>query len=176
MFFGSRKVKIAKAVVARIAPHFTGLERIIGPLPPQLIYDPYVLGYLTANIMIFTQITSGSRVTTEEHGFIFYEVVKSIFAQNAPTISALASFSEMHQTDPDFLRGAKAAEKILSTMAGFPNFMNDPDVLTARAALSRAGQDLESLMTFGASENSKIASLLQYRLFYRYVMDHYGNN
>lgn len=173
MLFGSKRAKIAKAVIAEIAPQFTSMERLIGPLPPQIIYDPYLLGYLVCSTEIFTQIAGGGRLSLEDRGFILFEVVKSIFGKNTPTHAAFTTFSEAHQANPDFLRGAKAAEKIISTGAGFPDFAADPEVVAAREECRAGGKIFDSLIP-GASENTKVASYLQFRLFNHYIQQRYG--
>jgi len=171
VFFGSRRRKIAQAVLEQVQPQFTGLERVVGPLPPEVATDQYVLGYLIASIGIVTQMVSGGKISAEDKGFVIFDCTKAIFGGNAPSSEHVTSL--MESGHPEFLRGAKAAEKVMCTIAGFPDYENDPDVVAARHEARTVGKSLNFLSP-GAGENANVAGNLQARLFNQYIVQRYG--
>lgn len=173
MLFGSKRRKIAQAVLKQVQPEFAALERLIGPLPPGVASDQYVLGYLVASIGIITQTVSGGKIGAEDKGFVLFHCIKAIFGGNAPSNEQITNLIESGGAKPDFVRGAKAAEKIMCTIAGFPDYENDPEVVAAREEIRTVGKSLDFL-TPGAAENTKVAGHLQAKLFNQYVVQRYG--
>ena len=170
MLFGSKRQKIAQAVLKQVQPQFNGLERVVGTLPPEVATDQYVLGYLIASIGIVIQMVSGGKISTEDKGFVIFDCIKAVFGGNAPSIEHISNLTESGH--PDFLRGAKAADKIMCAIAGFPDYENDPDVVAARREACTLGKSLDFLSP-GADENAKVAGHLQARLLNQYIVQRY---
>lgn len=118
MYFGSKRRKITQAVLQQVQPQFSDLERVIGPLPPELATDQYVLGYLIMSIGIVTQMITGGKISAEDRGFVIFDCTKAVFGAATPSRERITNLTESGH--PDFLRGANAAEKIMCTIARFP--------------------------------------------------------
>lgn len=174
MFFGSKRRKIAHAVLEQIRTDFAYVERLIGPLPPAVAIDQYVFGYLISTIASTTHLISDGKLSAEDKGFVIFHCIKGIFGGNAPSNEQITARTESGRTNPDFMRGVKTADKIMCTLAGILKYENDPEVVAARQEVRTLGKSLDFLDP-GANENSKVASHLQAR-FYQYIVDHHGKS
>ena len=175
MFFGSRRRKATKAVTDQIRPLFADIKRLIGPLPPEIANDKYVLGYIIAYIGLIMLVESDGRLSATDKGLVLFEGIKTALGDIAPSSEQLTTLLETENENADFVRGAEAAKKIMCVTLGWPDYDGDPEIAAARSGLLTAGKSLDFL-TPGSSENIKVAGLLQSRLFFQYITQRYGNH
>jgi len=95
-----------------------------------------------------------------------------MFKPRPPDHAVLGSLLNGTPKDMEFQKGATAALKIQSTLAGYPDFQNDPDVLAARDAVKRIGGSPDFIAP-RADENSNVAAELLRALLYQHVIDHH---
>src|SRR5271167_1169863 len=131
--------KIADAVLARVQPDLVIISRLVGGSPETFVSDKYVLGYFCISVGIATRQVSKKTLSILEQGQILMLVMDHMFKPRPPDHAVLGSLLNGTPKDMEFQKGATAALKIQSTLAGYPDFQNDPDVLAARDAVKRIG-------------------------------------
>ena len=173
--FGFGKPKddaVVEAVCSKLRPMFGILEHRLGEIPNKMTSDPYVLGYIIGSAVIFAQIETAGKASTELRGTVSLAALQTAFL--SLDFSLAQASSAMHKIigDPEAKSGSNAADLVITAASGRTDRDHDPEIIAAKKAVSEMPPDIKKML--GGSEKSLLVGELQERLFFVPIEAKYG--
>ena len=173
--FGFGKPKddaVVEAVCSKLRTMFGILEHRLGEIPNKLTGDPYVLGYIIGSAVIFAQIETAGKASSELRGKVSLAALQTAFSSLDFSMSQASSAMHKIIGDPEAKRGSNAADLVITAVSGRTDRDHDPEIIAARKAVSKMPPDIKKML--GGSEKSLLVNELQERLFFVPIEAKYG--
>ena len=131
MFGWGRKkdLMVVEAVCSKIRPLFGILENRLGGLPPLLLDDPYVIGYVVGSAVIFAQIETDGRATTELRGLVSLSAIQAAFASLNIGMQQASTAMQIMAAHPEGKRGGNAADLVIGAAMGKTDRDSEPEIV-----------------------------------------------
>ena len=137
--FGFGKAKddaVLEAVCTKLRPVFGILEHRLGEIPEKITNDPYVLGYIIGCAVIFAQIETSGKASSELRGKVSLAALQTAFSSLKFSMAQASSAMNKIIGEPEAKRGSDAADLVITAL-GFdaedlPVLFGAPDLNVTR--------------------------------------------
>jgi hypothetical protein len=164
---------VVEAVCMKLRPMFGILEHRLGEIPEKMTSDPYVVGYIIGSAVIFAQVETSGKASSELRGKVSLAALQTAFS--SLNFSMAQASSAMHKIigDPDAKRGSDAADLVITAASGRTDRDYDPRMIEAMKAIADMPSDIKKML--GGSEKSLLVGELQEKLFFVPLEAKYGS-
>lgn len=172
--FGKRRDDaVVDAVCTKLRPLFGILEYRLGSIPAELPDDPYVVGYIVGSAVIFAQIETSGKASTELRGRVSLAAIQTAFASLDFTLQQASAAMQRIAGNPDAKCGSNAADLVITVATGRMDRDHEPEIVAAKRAVATMPTDLKR--TLGGNEKSLLMNELQEQLFFLPIESKYGS-
>lgn len=170
IMFGWKRHKAVSTATEAVAPFVRAFEAI-GGLPDGFWRDPYVVGFLSGCIAIFAKMATGWKLSGRDLGYVVVEVLDNISSGSGTEIATFGNDC-LHAQDPEYARGIRNAEKVISVVYGLGDYTDDPDIQAARRDALNPSAPASFIAPFG-NQGTDVGGALLDRLYYREIQERF---
>ena len=172
--FGKRRDDaVVEAVCTKLRPLFGILEYRLGEIPTGLPDDPYVVGYIIGSAVIFAQIETSGKASTELRGRVSLAAIQTAFSSLNLSMQQASASMQRIAGNAEAKRGSNAADLVITVATGRTDRDREPEIAAAKKAVLAMPDDVRRML--GGNEKSLLRSELQEQLFFAPIEAKYGS-
>ena len=172
--FGKRRDDaVVEVVCTMLRPLFGILEHRLGEIPRELPDDPYVVGYIVGSAVIFAQIETSGKASTELRGRVSLAAIQTAFASLNFSMQQASAAMQRIAGNSEAKRGSNSADLVITVATGRTDRDHEPEIVAAKKAVAAMPDDIRRML--GGNEQSLLMDELQETLFFVPIEAKYGS-